>query len=100
MCCNYGADGKKIIATKGGYDCIMIPGAQKASDSALKSPKICGSKMGLITATGTTSATVCCKLDSNQTKISHSAYDATSTESNGAKIDGFLYRNFTKNPKK
>ena len=65
MCCNYGADGKKIIATKGGYDCIMIPGALKASDSALKSPKICGSKMGLITATGTTSATVCCKLNPN-----------------------------------
>ena len=68
MCCNYGADGKKIIATKGGYDCIMIPGALKATDSALKSPKICGSKMGLITATGTTSATVCCKLNPNQTE--------------------------------
>ena len=25
---------------------------------------------------------------------SHSAYDATSTESNGVKIDGFLYPNF------
>lgn len=61
MCCNYGEDGKKIIATKGGYDCIMIPGALKATDSALVSPKICGSKMGLITATGTTSATVCSK---------------------------------------
>jgi len=60
-CCNYGADGKKISDTKGGYDCIMIPGAQKASDSALKPPRICGSQMGLITATGTTSATVCSK---------------------------------------
>ena len=45
----------------------MIPGALKATDSALKSPKICGSKMGLITATGTTSATVCCKLNPNKT---------------------------------
>ena len=60
-CCNYGADGKKISTTKGGYDCILIPGALKASDSALKSPKICGSQMGLITATGTTNATVCCE---------------------------------------
>lgn len=60
-CCNYGADGKKISTTKGGYDCILIPGAVKASDSAIKSPKICGSQMGLITATGTTSVTVCSK---------------------------------------
>jgi len=60
-CCNYGADGKKISDTKGGYDCILIPGAVKAADSAIKSPKICGSKMGLITATGTTNASVCSK---------------------------------------
>ena len=60
-CCNYGADGKKISDTKGGYDCILIPGAVKAADSAIKSPKICGSKMGLITATGTTNASVCCE---------------------------------------
>ena len=60
-CCNYGADGNKIATTKGGYDCVIIPGALKATDSALKSPKICGSMMGLISATGTISVTLCCK---------------------------------------
>merc|ERR1712194_699149 len=29
-CCNYGADGKQIVASKGGYDCILIPGASLA----------------------------------------------------------------------
>jgi len=59
-CCNYGADGLKIATTKGGYDCVIIPGAMNAA-SALKPPKICGSMMGLITATGTISVTVCSK---------------------------------------
>ena len=58
-CCNYGADGKKIVTSKGGYDCILIPGATLAS--ALKPNKICGNNMGIITATGTTKATLCCK---------------------------------------
>ena len=31
---------------------------------------------------------------------SHSAYDATSTESDGAKMDGFLFPNFMLIPKK
>ena len=58
-CCNYGADGKKIVTSKGGYDCILIPGASLAG--AIKPNKICGNNMGIITATGITSATLCCK---------------------------------------
>ena len=58
-CCNYGADGKQIVASKGGYDCILIPGASLAG--AIKPNKICGNNMGIITATGITSATLCCK---------------------------------------
>ena len=58
-CCDYGADGKKIVTSKGGYDCILIPGASLAG--AIKPDKICGNNMGLVTVTGTTSATVCCK---------------------------------------
>ena len=34
------------------------------------------------------------------TDTSHSAYDATSTELYGVKIDGFLYPNFIQIPKK
>ena len=34
------------------------------------------------------------------TLFSHSAYVATSTESHGVKIDGFLHPNFMKIPKK
>ena len=58
MCCNYGADGKKIVTA--GYDCIILPGAMDTAN-AVKPPKLCGSQMGIITAAGTTQKTVCCK---------------------------------------
>lgn len=58
MCCNYGADGNKIVTA--GYDCIILPGAMDTA-SAVKPPKICGSQMGIITAAGTTQKTVCSK---------------------------------------
>jgi len=93
MCCNYGEDGIKIIATKGGYDCIMIPGALKATDSALKSPKICGSKMGLITATGVTSATVCSKSYPFRIIFNSDSYESSlaDAEATGGQI-GFKLR--------
>ena len=59
MCCQYGTDGKKIAT--GGYDCLMIPGAQKADGAAL-APKLCGTKMGLISINaGDAQVTICCK---------------------------------------
>ena len=58
-CCNYGADGKKIVTAQGGYNCILVPGASLAG--AIKQNKICGNNMGIITAGGETSATLCCK---------------------------------------
>ncbi len=55
-CCGYGADGKKT-----NYDCVQIPGATKAADSAeLAAMGFCG-RLGLVSATGTTAATICCK---------------------------------------
>ena len=57
LCCAYGTDGKK---STGGYDCLMIPGAEKAAGTALP-PTQCGGMGGLVTAAGTTGATVCCK---------------------------------------
>ena len=59
MCCNYGADGNKIVTA--GYDCLILPGATKAAGDGVLPPKICGSQMGLVTAAGTTQKTVCCK---------------------------------------
>ena len=59
LCCNYGADGNKIITASGGYDCLLIPGATLAG--AIKPNKICGNNMGIINAAGETNATVCCK---------------------------------------
>ena len=59
LCCNYGADGNKIVTASGGYDCLLIPGATLAG--ALKPNKICGNNMGIINAAGETNATVCCK---------------------------------------
>ena len=58
-CCNYGADGKKLVSASAGYDCILIPGASLAG--AIKPNKICGNNMGIITAAGETNATLCCK---------------------------------------
>ena len=51
MCCQYGTDGNKIATA--GYDCLQIPGAAKAAaPSTAVAPKLCGTKMGLVTAAG------------------------------------------------
>ena len=62
MCCAYGSDGK---ASKVGYDCVVIPGASKATLPA-NSPvpnAICGNGIGLVTATGTGPKTICSKFN-------------------------------------
>ncbi len=61
ICCGYGSKGTKTT----GYDCIMIPGASKAT--AMKNPapnSICGNGKGLINTTIAAmkiSTTVCSK---------------------------------------
>ena len=61
-CCSYGISGMNGIQ---GYDCLHIPGARKASDSAvIKGVCQAGGVGGVVTASGTTGATVCCKLSS------------------------------------
>jgi len=55
-CCGYGSNGMK---STGVYDCIIIPGAVKASDSAAKPSKQCGGMKGLVTATNGLTMTVC-----------------------------------------
>jgi len=60
-----------------GYDCIMIPGAV-STGSALKPDKICGSQMGLVTATtaaATTNKTVCSKQYPFRITFSSDAYE-------------------------
>jgi hypothetical protein len=43
-----------------GYDCVMIPGASKASNKAPVPNSICGNGKGLVTTViGMTPATVC-----------------------------------------
>ena len=63
MCCGYGTDGK---GTKQGYDCVVIPGASKATVPVnVPVPyTICGKSAGLVTATGTKAKakTVCSRL--------------------------------------
>lgn len=51
------------MGTKG-YDCLMIPGAEKMTDPGdiLKANSFCGRNKGLVTTEGTVPATVCCKL--------------------------------------
>ena len=52
------------MKSTGAYDCLMIPGPLKAADSAhVKGGSQCGGVGGLVSAaSGTTSTTVCCKL--------------------------------------
>ena len=60
QCCDYGITGKK---TTGGGDCIIIPGAEKKTSTKNLGVAACqaGGQKGLVTKTGTTAATVCCK---------------------------------------
>jgi len=61
-CCAYGDDGKGID-NKGGYDCVMIPGAVKADDNTVVPQSICGTKAGLVTAAGDNgSKTICSRV--------------------------------------
>ena len=53
QCCRYGTNG---LATRG-YDCVVIPGAEKVGGAHADS-RICGRSEGLITQNAP--ATVCC----------------------------------------
>jgi len=58
-CCGYGAKGE---GTKGVYDCLQIPGARKAADSAvIKNDEQCGGKKGIVSANEGAKTTVCSK---------------------------------------
>ena len=49
-----------------GYDCVLIPGALKATNTAIVGTEnICGRSAGLVTATGMTSTTVCSEYDND-----------------------------------
>jgi hypothetical protein len=56
ICCGYGTKGTSPT----GYDCVHIPGAVKTGTiGTVKDSNICGRSNGLVTAAGTTAATVC-----------------------------------------
>lgn len=59
LCCAYGADG---MQASGPYDCIMIPGAQKADDGNAVPVSQCGGSGGLATGSAAAMAgkTICC----------------------------------------
>jgi hypothetical protein len=59
MCCGYGTAGTGT----NGYDCLIIPGAEKPTANAELTPDMfCGRSMGLVTLTsGTPAATICSK---------------------------------------
>jgi hypothetical protein len=94
-CCNYGADGKKIVTASGGYDCILVPGATLAG--AIKPNKMCGNNMGIITQAGETSATLCSKALPFRIIFKSDAYegwvDGSADEVGGAGV-GFKVRYF------
>ena len=57
LCCGYGSLG---MSTKG-YDCVIIPGAQKAASPStlIKNQAFCGAY--LVAAAGSIGATICSK---------------------------------------
>ena len=61
-CCGYGTSGK---ASKGGYDCIQIPGAKVGGATEKKGDEQCGGAVGLVTSDSKAVAdgkkTLCCK---------------------------------------
>ena len=58
-CGSYGIKGTASI--EGGYDAILIPGAMKKTGTVVKAVCQAGGSKGLVTATGTTTKTICCK---------------------------------------
>ena len=58
-CGSYGIKG--TAGVEGGYDAILIPGAMKKGGTVVKAVCQAGGSKGLVTATGTTAATICCK---------------------------------------
>ena len=46
----------------GPFDCILIPGAEKAADAAMVVDCVAGGMGGIVSASGTISITVCSKL--------------------------------------
>ncbi len=63
-CCGYGTKGTKT--NSGGNDCIVIPGARKAtSASGVIAASQCNHGKGLGTAKDSATKTVCCKSISN-----------------------------------
>ena len=60
-CCGYGTDGAKDVAV---YDCLIIPGAEKAAAPYVKlsGAAQCGGAKGLVdAAAGMIATTVCSK---------------------------------------
>ncbi len=71
MCCSYGVDGMNTM----GYDCVNIPGAEKAAATKLMTgSNLCGRSNGLVTSNADSiavnaadpeanSKTICCEFD-------------------------------------
>ena len=58
-CGSYGIKG--TAGELGGYDAVLIPGALKTDNTPIKAGCQAGGSQGLVSATGTTQKTVCCK---------------------------------------
>jgi len=92
-CCAYDVDGKAAVAKA--YDCIMIPGAVKAADDAVKPQSICGTKAGLVSATGDTSVTLCSRASPFRVVFSSDTYEmAVAAINESAGGVGFKLRYF------
>ena len=94
-CCAYGVDGKGID-NKGGYDCVMIPGAVKADDNTAVPQSVCGTQAGLVTAVGAASKTICSRVSPFRLVFHSDTFEmslAANDEGTGGSV-GFKLRYF------
>lgn len=95
-CCGYGADGMKDTAA---YDCLIIPGAEKAASPYVKvvGAAQCGRSKGLATGIDAAKATVCSRTQPFQITFISDGIELAEDAAKEAPTKGFQVRYFQTN---
>lgn len=89
-CCAYGSKG---VAVHGPYDCIMIPGAEKATANvAMVNDCMAGGMKGLVTATDGTTKTICSKNQPFRIAFQSDAFEIADPAIGDVTSKGFVLR--------
>ena len=96
VCCNYGATGKAPSTNDHGYDCLVIPGAEKTGGDIINSSQ-CGNGPGLATANNAPAMqdkTVCSKQAPFSLTFIADEYEGVVANGENLKSAGFKLRYF------